>query len=66
MNFAIGCWQNKKMILILSGVKGVNVMENFIFFIREVIIGIWREVRILEPKMIFAGCICIHQVRNKI
>jgi len=30
----------KIMILILSGIKELNVMENYIFIIREVIFGI--------------------------
>ena len=38
----------------------------FIFGIMELKDGIWRMVRILEPKITIAGCICIHQVRNKI
>ena len=53
-------------ILSFSGIAELTEATKFIFFIREVILGIWRRVRISEPKVQCAGCTCIHQVRNKI
>ena len=63
---------NKKMqmsncnILLFSEIKTLKMVRRFIFFIREVMFGIWRKVWNLEKKIQLLGCICIHQVRNKI
>ena len=54
------------IILLFSGIKTLKVVPKFIFSIREVIDGIWQMVQIFEPKVQPAGCIWIHQVRNKI
>ena len=53
-------------ILLFSEIKTLTKVMKFIFGIMELKDGIWRMVRILEPKITIAGCICIHQVRNKI